>query len=144
MTAGTRWMLLVSVLVVSACGDKNGAPATPAGTEAPGPAPAAVATGTVIEIKAITDEAGNRFEPSKVEAKPGDVLRMVLVSGVHNISFPAEKNPGANGLPFPSDLLQLPGQTQDIPITFGPGEYHFQCDPHAALGMIGKLEVEGD
>ena len=141
MTAGTRWMLLVSVFVLGACGDK---PAPPAEVETPTAAPAAAATGTVIEIKAITDDAGNRFEPSEVEAKPGDVLRIVLVSGVHNISFPAEKNPGAAGLPGPSDVLQLPGQTHDVPITFGPGEYHFQCDPHAALGMIGKLEVEGD
>jgi plastocyanin len=140
MTAGTRWMLLLSLVPLGACGDKDGAPAPPAAVEAPAAAP----TGTVIEIKAITDDAGNRFEPSEVEAKPGDVLRIVLVSGVHNISFPAEKNPGAAGLPSPSDVLQLPGQTHDVPITFGPGEYHFQCDPHAALGMIGKLEVEDD
>jgi plastocyanin len=113
----------------------------PAANAAPGvPAP----TGTVIEIKAITDDQGNRFEPADIEAKPGDVLRIVLVTGVHNISFPAEKNPGAQGLPAPSDMLQLPGQTHDVPITFAPGDYAFQCDPHAALGMVGKLEVEDD
>jgi plastocyanin len=26
--------------------------------------------------------------------------------------------------------------------TLQVGKYHFQCDPHAALGMKGKLEVE--
>jgi plastocyanin len=31
-----------------------------------------------------------------------------------------------------------------VPISFGPGEYYFQCDPHAALGMVGELEVEDD
>lgn len=108
---------------------------------APGaPAP----TGKVIEIKAITDDQGNRFEPADIEADPGDVLRIVLVSGVHNISFPADSNPGKSGLPAPSDLLQLPGQTLDVPVTFAPGHYYFQCDPHAALGMVGKLEVEDD
>jgi plastocyanin len=144
MTAGTRWTFLLSVFVLGACGDTDSAPAPPADTEAPAAAPAVAATGNVIEIKAITDDAGNRFEPSEVKAKPGDVLRLVLASGVHNLSFPAEKNAGATGMPGPSDMLQLPGQTHDVSVTFGPGEFHFQCDPHAALGMIGKLEVEND
>ena len=119
--------------------DHDRAPA--ANDAAPGaPAP----TGTVIEIKAITDDQGNRFEPADIEAKPGDVLRIVLVSGVHNLSFPADSNPGKSGLPTPSDLLQLPGQTLDVPVSFAPGHYYFQCDPHAALGMVGRLEVEDD
>jgi plastocyanin len=144
MNAGTRWTLLLTLFVLGACGDKAATPAPPAGGEAPAVTPAAPATGDVIEIKAITDDAGNRFEPNKVEAKPGDVLRVVLVSGVHNINFLADSNPGVAGLPGPSDLLQLPGQTHDVPISFGPGEYYFQCDPHAALGMVGELEVEDD
>jgi plastocyanin len=146
MTAGTRWTLPLFLLVLTACGDKGPAPAASAGGEAPAEAaaPAVAATGNVVEIRAITDDQGNRFEPNEVEVRPGDVLRVVLVSGVHNISFPAERNPGATDLPGPSDMLQLPGQTLDVPITFGPGEYAFQCDPHAALGMVGKLEVEDD
>lgn len=143
MTAGTRWTLMLSVLALGACGDKA-TPVPPAGGEAPATAPAVAATGNVIEIKVITDDAGNRFEPNEIEAKRGDVLRVVLVSGVHNINFLADSNPGVPGLPGPSDMLQLPGQTHDVPITFGPGEYYFQCDPHAALGMVGKLEVEDD
>jgi plastocyanin len=149
MIATTRRLLVFSALALGACGGNDAAPpqatddeAPPAGAEAP--AAAATGTGTVIEVKAITDEQGNRFEPREVEAKPGDVLRIVLVSGVHNLSFPPDKNPGAQGLPGPSDLLQLPGQTLDMPISFAPGEYAFQCDPHAALGMTGKLEVEDD
>ena len=149
MTPATRRLLVCAALALSACGGQEAAPppatddeAPPAGAE--DPAAGTAGTGTVIEIKAITDDQGNRFEPNEVEAKPGDVLRIVLVSGVHNLSFPADKNPGAQGLPGPSDLLQLPGQTHDVPISFGPGEYAFQCDPHAALGMTGKLEVEDD
>ena len=149
MTAATRRLLVFSALVLGACGGGDAAPpgtmddAAPS-AEAEAPAAGVTATGTVIEIQAVTDDQGNRFEPNEVDARPGDVLRIVLVSGVHNLSFPAEKNPGAQGLPGPSDLLQLPGQTLDVPISFGPGEYAFQCDPHAALGMTGKLEVEND
>jgi plastocyanin len=148
MTATTRRLLACSAFAIGACGGKDAPPQAaddetpPAGAEAP--AAESPSTGTVIEVKAITDDQGNRFEPNEVEAKPGDVLRIVLVSGVHSISFPPEQNPGAQGLPGPSELLQLPGQTLDVPISFGPGEYAFQCDPHAALGMTGKLEVEDD
>ena len=144
MNAGTRWSLVLSVVALGACGDKGPAPAPPVDEPSPAAAEGATPTGTVIEIKAITDDQGNRFEPKDVEARPGDVLRVVLVSGVHNINFLADSNPGAAGLPAPGEMLQLPGQTYDVPITFAPGDYYFQCDPHAALGMTGKLEVEDD
>ena len=100
--------------------------------------------GKVIEVKLITDDKGNRFEPSDIEAHRGDILRLTLVMGVHNLSFPPEKNAGATGLPEPSPMLQLPGQTHDVPLNLAPGHYAFQCDPHAALGMTGTLEIEDD
>lgn len=101
------------------------------------------ATGNVIEVKMLTDDEGNNvFEPAHIEAKQGDVLRFTLVSGVHNVSFPADQNANASGLPAASPFLQAPGQTHDIPVTMAEGEYNFQCDPHAALGMVGTLKVE--
>lgn len=144
--AASRWIPFLSAVLLGACGDRAADPASRPGEGSPATAPAAAAaaTGTVIEVKAITDDRGNRFEPAKLEAKPGDVLRVVLVSGVHNLHFLPDSNPGKSGLPPAGDMLQLPGQTFDIPITFGPGEYYFQCDPHAALGMTGELEVEDD
>lgn len=135
------------LLVLAAC-QAESRDATPSSVPAAGVAgdaassAAPAATGTVVEIKAITDERGNRFEPAKVEAKPGDVLRLTLVSGVHNIHFLADSNPGAQGLPGATEMLQLPGQTVDVPVTMQPGNYFFQCDPHAVLGMVGHLEVE--
>jgi plastocyanin len=134
---------IAAALMLAACGGKEPA-AEPAGgaTAAPAAATAPAATGRTIEVRAVSDEKGNRFEPSKVEAKPGDVLKFTLVSGVHNVSWPADKNPSNAKLPDPSEMLQLPGQTLEIPVTFPKGEYHWQCDPHAALGMVGELEVE--
>ena len=46
------------------------------------------------------------------------------------------------GLPPASDMLQLPGQTYDVPLTFGEGTFYFQCDPHVALGMKGHVKVD--
>jgi plastocyanin len=70
------------------------------------------------------------------------VIRFTLKSGVHNVNFLADSNPGAKGLPGPSDMLQLPGQTYDVKVSFAPGRYYFQCDPHVALGMKGRVRVE--
>ena len=102
----------------------------------------AAATGDTIVIEAWTDGTGNYFKPNDIEAHPGDVLRYVLKAGVHNVHFLPDSNTIKTGLPAASDLLQLPGQTYDLVVSMEPGHYYFQCDPHAALGMKGKLEVE--
>ena len=72
-------------------------------------------------------------------ARRGDVLRVTLGTGVHNVHF--VQGPAGATLPPPSDFLQLPGQTQDIVLDFPAGDYQFQCDPHAALGMKGTLAL---
>jgi plastocyanin len=100
------------------------------------------ATGKVITVNVTTDEKGNYFSPAEIEAKEGDVLRFTLVTGVHNVHFLADSNAGHSNLPPASDMLQLPGQTYDVPLTFGEGTFYFQCDPHVALGMKGHVKVE--
>lgn len=113
--------------------------ATSAGPQTPEPGH------QVIVVEALTDEQGNNvFHPATLEAHRGDVLRFTLKSGVHNVHFLPDSNPGRAGLPAASDLLQLPGQTYDVKVTFEPGTYYFQCDPHALLGMKGHVKVEGD
>ena len=143
-------MVLVGALLLAGCSDR--------GAEAAGDSAERVASreqgereegereeehaGDTITIKMITDDKGNYFEPSEIEAEEHDVLRFELVSGVHNVSFPTDKNASASGLPAPSELLQLPGQVHLIPITWEEGRYSFQCDPHALLGMVGTLVVK--
>ena len=136
--------------VIAACGggekgegtESSAAPNAAPAAGGESSAPAATPTGKVIVVKLITDDAGNRFEPNKIEAHRGDVIRYTLTAGVHNVHFLADSNPGKTGLPPASDMLQLPGQTLDVPVNFAEGHYYFQCVPHAALGMIGHLEVE--
>lgn len=136
---------LVLAFTLTACGKKSATPAdsTPAAAPAAAAAPAGPApTGRVIVVKMITDEKNSRFEPSEIEANPGDVVRFTLEVGVHNVHFLPDSNPGVPNLPPMGEMLQLPGQTTDIPVNFAPGKtYFFQCDPHAALGMVGHLKV---
>ena len=98
--------------------------------------------GKVITVEMETQPDGsNVFEPAMIDARRGDVLRYVLVSGVHNVHFLPDSNPGKSNLPPASAMLQLPGQTLDIPVALAPGTYYFQCDPHALLGMIAHVTV---
>ena len=141
-------LTILAALAAAACG---GGAKDAADSMAGMPMPSAAATlngpmepaagGKVIEIEMTTDDKGNYFTPSEVDANPGDVLRYKLAIGVHNVSFPADSNPGMTGLPPASALMQLPGQTHDIAVSMAEGTYFFQCDPHAALGMKGHLKV---
>ena len=138
-------ILLLAVASLAACakGEKSGAADTAAA--APPTAGGEVkpaSGGKVIVVEATSDEKGNYFTPKEIEAHKGDVLRFTLKVGVHNVHFLPDSNPGKPGLPPASEMLQLPGQTVDIPVNFAAGKYYFQCDPHAALGMKGHLEVE--
>lgn len=134
------WGFLISFAAMACSAEKRDTPEAEGGDDVAPPA----ATGKVIEVKMITDDKGNYYEPAAIHAETGDVLRFTVVSGVHNVNFLPDSNAGKPGLPPPSDLLQLPGQTFDLPVTFAEGSYYFQCDPHALLGMIGRLHVDDD
>jgi len=140
------------IVALAACAGAGSDTAGAGNSTAAAPTTTAIAAGPqtpdpgrrVIVVEALTDEQGNNvFRPAKVEAHRGDVIRFTLKSGVHNVHFLPDSNPGKTGLPAASDMLQIPGQTYDMKVTFEPGKYYFQCDPHAALGMRAHLEVEG-
>ena len=135
--------ILATAAFAAACGAADASPvAADAGGKAPPSAAAVPATGNVVEVTMASNPGqGEVFGPANATVRRGDVLRFKLQSGVHNASFPAAKNPSGAKLPGATPYLQAPGQTHDLPIDLPPGEYHFQCDPHAALGMVGTLTV---
>jgi len=107
-----------------------------------GPLLAMRSPGRVIVIDMVRDEHGQTyFMPNDVEAQRGDTLRFVEHAGTHNVYFLPDSNPGAVHLPPRSPLVETPGAALDIVVTFGPGRYYFQCDPHVSRGMIGHLRV---
>ena len=150
----TTPIIVAAVFLLTACTTKEQPPSDSA--QQPATASTAASTssgfgenltpdpgGKIIEVHLLTDEQGNnKFDPKEIEAHQGDVLRFTLKTGVHNVDFLPDSNTIKTGLPGASALLQLPGQTADLKVTLTPGKYYFQCDPHAALGMKGRLEVE--
>jgi plastocyanin len=136
--------LLLGISTLFACGkgEKTSAADTSTASASAGGEAKPAGGGKVIVVEATSDAKGNYFTPNDIEAHRGDILRFTLKVGVHNVNFLPDSNAGKSGLPPASAMLQLPGQTIDIPVTFEKGKYYFQCDPHAALGMKGHLEVE--
>ena len=138
---------LAAVAVIGCSSEKKegadeageGAARTPSSTSATA---TTAATGDTIVVELWTDGTGNYFKPKEIEAHPGDVISYKLGAGVHNVHFLPDSNQIKTGLPPASEMLQLPGQTYDLVVSMKPGKYYFQCDPHAALGMKGQLEVE--
>jgi plastocyanin len=137
MRFGRRMVAVLGLAFASAaCGSGDAATTDGRGSRAPSVEP----TGTVVEVKMMSI-GGEKFGPEELTVQRGDVVRFVLESGVHNVSFPAEVNVAGVQLPEPSPYLQVPGQYHDVLIDFPAGEYTFHCDPHVFLGMVGKLTV---
>lgn len=104
--------------------------------------------GRTIVVRMLDDGGDLRFEPARIEAGPGDVIRFVQAGDMpHNVEFVK------NGAPAGVDLgsawvgrfLTSRGESYEIEIDerFADGEYDFICGPHAALGMTGQLVVRG-
>ena len=140
---GILALAIGAALLTGACGkDAKGTAGGASDSAAPKPTNSSAGTGKVIVVTLTSDATGNSFMPSEIVASMGDTVRFTIGVGVHNVNFLPDSNPGKTGLPKASDMLQLPGQTYDVPVTFASGRYYFQCDPHVLLGMKGHLTVK--
>ncbi len=76
------------------------------------------------------------FEPNELTVKAGDTV--TFVNGElppHNVVFLDHDELSHSDLAFMSG--------EQFPVTFTePGEYEFQCEPHAGAGMKGVIHVE--
>ena len=76
------------------------------------------------------------FEPNEVTVNVGDTV--TFTNGElppHNVVFAGHDELSHTDLAFMSG--------EQFPVTFTePGDYEFQCDPHAGAGMKGVIHVE--
>lgn len=152
-----------AAIVLGACGggDKaktDSAAAAPAAAAPAAAAPAAAGTmspitGKIHEIKMIGDAKGFRFEPTELTIKVGDGVKFVVEgTGPHNVMFntvpDAAKSQLSANMPEQSGelsgkMLMAAGETYTV--SFGgvvPGVYEFNCTPHLAMNMKGKITVQ--
>lgn len=138
-----------------------GAAATEAAQTAAGAATAAVAgamsaiTGTTHEVKMYGDAQGYRFEPADLTIKAGDGIKFVFVNGgPHNVAFDPASVPAAGKAQLDANMPEKMGELsgkmllaegESYTISFAgvaPGEYAFNCTPHLAMNMKGKVTVQ--
>src|SRR5688500_2714139 len=148
-------LLLPALLLTAGCGggdeaDQGDTAATPAANEPAAPAPATdaaapAAGGTVHEVRMVTTQNGASgvFEPATLTVRRGDVIRFVNDgAAAHNANFQTAANAGKPGLPPAMPYLAGAGQSADVTVSWEPGTYGFQCDPHVMTGMVGTLTVQ--
>lgn len=150
-----KGLLKASVLgllaFAAACGGGDQTETQPAGgaatvETAPAAAPAqAGATGQVHTVRMLTTQGGATgvFEPAEITVRKGDTVRWVqeTTGAAHNVSFAPAINQGMSNLPAQSPYLTTAGQTYELVINMDAGSYNYQCDPHAMMGMVGKMNI---
>ena len=112
-------------------------------------------TGTTHEVKMVGDATGYRFEPAEITAKVGDGIKFTFVSGgPHNVAFDPAMVPAAAHAQLmanmPEQVSELSGKMmmaagESYTISLGgipAGTYEFNCTPHLAMNMKGKLIVQ--
>ncbi|HWE42239.1 MAG TPA: plastocyanin/azurin family copper-binding protein [Gemmatimonadaceae bacterium] len=126
---------------------------TPTTTATGNTTAAAPITGKVHEVKMIGDGTTYKFEPAELTIKQGDGVKWVMVSGgPHNVAFidtpaAAQAQLSAN---MPSQMKELTSPmmmtaNENYTVSFGnipAGAYNYHCEPHAAMGMKGKITVQ--
>ena len=135
------WLAGTTIVLLASCGGEKKPEASVAAAPANNADIKPAKDGKIIEVELYSDDKGNYFRPNEITAKVGDVIKYQLKIGVHNVHFLPDSNPGKQGLPPMSDMLQLPGQEYLVYVGWEPGKYYFQCDPHALLGMKGHVTV---
>ncbi len=133
-----RTSAVAALVAIAACGGEK-KPAESAPPAAAGPA-TPCPTCKVIDVTVTTDAKGNYFTPAEFEAHEGDVMHVSLVVGVHNVHFLPDSNPGKSNLPPASELLQLPGQSVDIPAQLRQREVLFSVRPARGAGHEGARD----
>ncbi len=146
------------VFGLAACGGGDKAPAvdSTAAAAASTAAAAPAATTGAITVNMEYDGTTYKFVPSMIEAKAGDKIVFVNVSGgPHNVQFFADSIPAAGKMALDAamtgdklgelngPLMTEPNQTYEISLAGLPtGDYKFTCTPHMAMGMNGHLMIK--
>lgn len=129
LAARTLTLAVLSLAVVTAaCSDDDPAPTTSSTTTG-----SCSAGATQVKVRS------NVFEPATVTVKPGDTVCWLWEGGNHNVVSGASCSPDGK---FSSGAA-----TSKVGTVFehkfdAAGSFDYYCDPHCAIGMVGKVVVQ--
>ncbi len=86
----------------------------------------------------MVDVKSNIFTPADITINEGDTVVWTNTEGRHNVNGLQSKYP-SNPESFGNDVGT--GWVYSHVFTM-PGNYDYNCDPHVALGMVGKVTVQ--
>jgi plastocyanin len=86
----------------------------------------------------IVEVRNDQFDPAELVINTGDTVEWRNVQGFHNVNG-TQTTYASN----PESFGNEPGENWTFRHIFTlPGSYDYQCDPHAALGMVGNIIVQ--
>ena len=116
----------VLALVGAACGKSLSPSTNPAQPPATNTSPSAA--GPTVQQGA----GGFVFSPTTLTVKKGESITVTNVGSASHTFTITDKG---------IDVVNSPGQSQNVSITLAPGTYQFICRFHVSLGMKGTLTV---
>jgi plastocyanin len=131
-------------VVVAGAAATNSAAARPVASRAP----------KTWQVKMITDEGKQLYEPKDITIQSGDTIKWLAVSGSHDVGFWADSVPkGAVELlrkampdtvaPLLGPRIPKKGDSYIVAFTNMPkGVYKYYCKPHLKKGMVGTVTVQ--
>ena len=128
--------------------------AAAAATQTASAKPTPVRKAKTWEVKMITQDGKQLFEPAELTIQAGDTVKWLAVSGSHNVGFWADSVPaGAVELlrkAMPDTIAPLLGSRKPTAgdtylIVFDnmpKGIYKYYCKPHLAKMMVAQLTIK--
>lgn len=111
-------------------------------------------TKRTIVVRMLGGASGYRFQPARVSAHVGDVVRFVNVSGgPHNVVFWEDSIPAGAAATLQRNMERTVGtltgamlndanETYTVSLAgLRPGTYRYYCEPHLAVNMVGRITV---
>jgi plastocyanin len=133
---GTKTLIggaAVLMVLGAACSKSSSSstnPTLPPSTSPPASSGSSGATGVTLQQGA----GGFVFAPSTLTVTKGETISVMNVGAVaHTFTITGK------GI----DVVNNPGQSQQVTINLPPGTYQFICRFHVSLGMKGSLTVTG-
>ncbi|MDZ7801232.1 MAG: plastocyanin/azurin family copper-binding protein [Trueperaceae bacterium] len=101
--------------------------------------------GEVVEVEMTASDGVYYFDPVGLHVEPGTTIRFVNVRDVHNTLSYSEDNGKPQRIPDGADGWASPMFTEEggtFEVTLSEeGVYDYFCQPHEALGMVGRIVV---